>query len=102
MVRLILKTVRKTDICKVETEKCINPFGYSFGKDGWHFIVEYLKEVDSKPAIHFKDSILYRYHKFYQPISMIELVKAAGMEVSFDPGFFSRLFPRPAWDAHGA
>lgn len=88
MSRLILKTVWKTDICKVEMEKCINPLGYSFGKDGWHFIVEYLKEVDSKPTIHFKDSILYRYHKFYQPISMSELVKTAGMEVSFDPGFF--------------
>lgn len=88
VARLLLKTTRRNAIREVEMGRCVNPLGFSFGKDGWHFIVEYLREVESNPSIHFKDSILYQYHKFYQPISMSELVRSAGMEVSFDPGFF--------------
>lgn len=86
--RLLLRTVWKHKIREVEMEKCMNPLGFSFGKNGWHCLVEYLRELESNPDMPIEDSILYRFHKRYQPLSIRELVVAAGMEVDFDPGFF--------------
>jgi hypothetical protein len=86
--RLLLKTILRRKVFEVEMEKCVNPLGFSFGRHGWHYIIEYLREVDSNPAIPLKESILYRYHKLYQIQSMKELVATAGMKVSFAPGFF--------------
>lgn len=85
--RLLLRTVRRNTIRKVEMDQCVNPFGLSFGQDGWHFLVEYLRELHFTHTLSLNESILYHYHKQYQPVSMKELVTSAGMHVEFDPGF---------------
>jgi hypothetical protein len=82
--RGLLATVKRGDLFEVPVEKCVNPFGFSFGKQGWHPLVAHLRE-DAAPA---GGGVLKRFHDGYQPRSMRCLPEAAGMEVEFDPGFF--------------
>jgi len=84
---MLLKTAQRDSLREVDLENCISPFGFSFGKGGWHHLVEYLKEIDRDPTTPLQKTFLYRYHNTYKPKSMLELVHSAGMNTQFDPGF---------------
>ena len=86
--RLLLRTAFRNTIHEVEMEKCTNPLAFSFGENGWHFIVEYLRELNENPRLPLRDSILYRYHKTYTPASFDELVVSSESNIAFRPGFF--------------
>lgn len=86
--RLLLKTVNRHKVFEVPMNKCINPLGFSFGENGWHFLVEYLKELKADPSVLLCESVLYRYHKMYQPASMKELIVFSDNNVEFNLDFF--------------
>lgn len=77
---------RHSQLCEVPIEICTNPMGYSFAQDGWNYLMEQLREFDSKENLQIEDSILYKFHQQYQPKDMSELPFSAGLKVAFKPG----------------
>ena len=66
-------------ICKTFT-------GFSFGDQGWHHLIELLKEKENHPDLIYKSSILYCFHQLYRPEGTFELVKDRNNEeVKFKP-----------------
>jgi len=77
---------RHSELCEVPLEICTNPMGFSFAQDGWHYLIEQLKQFDTNWDVKVKDSVLYRFHQNYQPEDMSDLAVSAGIEASFRPG----------------
>lgn len=46
-----------------------------FGEDGWHFLVETLRELNKNPNIPFKESILFQYHEQFCPTFIEEIFR---------------------------
>ena len=77
---------RHEQLCDVPVEICTNPMGFSFASNGWNYLIEQLKEFDKVPDLIVEDSILYKFHRFYQPKDMSDLPFSAGADISFKPG----------------
>lgn len=74
-------------VFEVPIDVCVNILGFSFAPDGWHFLIELLKEYDTNAALKPEESILFRYHQSYQPEGTFDMVKHLGLEVTFRPPF---------------
>lgn len=79
---------RRNELYEIPIAICTNPMGFSFGYQGWNYLVEQLKEFDKKKDIAVKDSILAAFHRLYQPKDMSELPILAGYSVTFKPCLF--------------
>jgi hypothetical protein len=53
------KTILPDEACSI--------FGASFGRDGWHHIIETLKEYDHDTEINYRDTTLYAFLKHFTP-----------------------------------
>lgn len=70
---------------KVDPSICISLTGFSFGRRGWHHLVTLSREMNNDLNLLFENSILYRFHKKYQPEGMYELVKHLDEDIQFKP-----------------
>jgi len=75
----------RTEFRRVFPDNCISLTGFSFGKQGWHHLVELLKQIENKVNLRFENSILYCYHKKYLPDGMYELVRNLDEDIRFRP-----------------
>ena len=60
--------------------------GFSLAPDGWNYLIEQLKEFDRESTFRVEDSVLFKFHKLYQPKDMSDLPLSAGTNVTFKPG----------------
>ena len=60
--------------------------GFSFASNGWNYLIAQLREFDRLPALIVEDSILYKFHRLYQPKDMSDLPSSAGVDITFKPG----------------
>lgn len=79
------------ELLEVPIEICTNPLGFSFGKQGWHYLIETLKQYDACAGLKLRDSVLFQYHQHYQPISMFDLVSHKSNLIKFRSAIF--VFP---------
>ena len=79
---------RSAVVTQVSIETCTNPLGFSFAPDGWHHLVELLREYDRDPGLRPDQSVLGSFYERYQPDGMADLPVHAGYRVDFDPSFF--------------
>ena len=84
---IYLRLRQKTELVEVPIETCSNHMGFSYGKDGWHYFIECLKEFDQNKKLKPEDSILFRFYQRYQPTSTFNLVSHKGDGVKFRPPF---------------
>ena len=61
--------------------------GFSYGVDGWNYLIEFLREFDHNPDIERTDTILHRFYELYQPDSSFNLVEYLNQEITFRPPF---------------
>jgi hypothetical protein len=65
---------------RVATTDCVGYTGFPYRSDGWHYLVELLREIDADPELPWQRSILARFHDRFRPNSAYHLVEP------FDPG----------------
>lgn len=82
---IYLRLKQKTQLVEVPIEICSNHMGFSYGKDGWHYLIECLKEFDQDENLKPEDSILFRFYQYYQPTSTFDMVGHKGNDVKFSP-----------------
>ncbi|MCP3028413.1 hypothetical protein [Halobacillus sp. A5] len=59
-------------IVEVPIDKCRDWQGFSYKKEGWHYLCETMKQLDSTKRLAYKDSLLYQFYMHYQPASLME------------------------------
>ncbi|WP_101845742.1 hypothetical protein [Halobacillus sp. Marseille-P3879] len=59
-------------IVQVPIQKCCDWQGFTYTKEGWHYLCETMKQVEDNPNLKYKDSILARFYTNYQPTSLME------------------------------
>jgi hypothetical protein len=59
--------------------------GFPFGRRGWHYLVELLREHAARPGLRLEDSILFRFHQRFQPAGMAEALLPAETTTRFRP-----------------
>ena len=77
---------RHKQLCDVPIDICTNPMGFSLAPSGWNYLIEQLREFDSEPNSRVEDSVLFKFHRLYQPNNMSDLPLSAGANVTFKPG----------------
>jgi hypothetical protein len=70
--RLLTVVMRQKKVCPNDARTI---FGASFGGDGWHHIIKTLEEYDINPSIHYKNTSMYVFLKFFKPKSICELIQ---------------------------
>lgn len=55
-------------------DDCTNIHACSFGKNGWHHLVETFKQIDNNPTIPSNETILYKYHNKFHPKSTFDIL----------------------------
>jgi hypothetical protein len=90
---------------EVSFDECVNFFACSFGPNGWHPVVETLRQVERDPNIPLENTVLYRYHRNFCPEGIADLLPDG--KVQFRPSFglypwgsFKRKGPFKAKDRH--
>jgi hypothetical protein len=79
---------RSSVLLEVPVAACIGPLGFSFGHEGWHHLLDLLREYDQDPSLCPEESALSRFYERYQPSSMAELLEHTGYVPQFRPAFF--------------
>jgi len=59
---------------ELSLDDCCNFFGCSFGKKGWHHLVETILQIDNNPSISLSDTILFKYHSRFKPYGIADCV----------------------------
>ena len=77
---------RHKQLCDVPVEICTNPMGFSLAPGGWNYLIEQLKEFDRESTFRVEDSVLFKFHRLYQPNDMSDLPLSTGANVTFKPG----------------
>lgn len=64
----------------IEVDEARTIFGSSFGSDGWHHLICTLEEYDQDHNIDYRTTSLYSYLKYFQPISICDLLETPYVE----------------------
>lgn len=62
---------------EVPVEKVTNIFGCNFGPNGWHPIVETIREYETNRDISFEETTLFKYHNNFEPSNTNSLLNAS-------------------------
>jgi len=69
---------------EVSIEECCNPYAMRFGGEGWHFLVETLRELENNQNIPLQETILYQYHKQYCPTVIGEIFQSSELSKQYE------------------
>lgn len=81
LANIFRKVTSRSFQFEIELDKISNIFACSFSKNGWHPIVETLKEYDQNNNIHFSDTTLWKYHKYFCPSGIGSFFKLEECEI---------------------
>src|SRR5687768_17592656 len=70
---------------RVPLELCVGYTGFSYRRDGWHYLIALLRQVDRTPNLAVEQSILARFHKVFTPDTAYHLVAPFAPDVEFRP-----------------
>jgi hypothetical protein len=76
---------RKSELLEMPLDNCVNPFGFSYGKNGWHPVIPLIKEIAAGKNIwdDLESSVFYRFYEKCQPTDMLHLVSRFDPHVTF-------------------
>ena len=74
------------ELVEVPLDICINSFGFSYSRNGWHPVSALLKEINiCDQRKNLEDSVFYKFYERYRPENMGHLVRSFNSNVAFSP-----------------
>ncbi|MFD1446447.1 hypothetical protein [Oceanobacillus profundus] len=64
----------QSSIVIIRIDKCCDEQGFTYKKNGWHYLCETMKQYTKNPRITYRRSILFYYYKKYQPVSFFDSI----------------------------
>lgn len=78
---------RKSELLEIPLDICVNPLGFSYGKNGWHPVIPLIREIAAAENISddLENSVFYKFYEKYKPTDMLHLVSRFDPHVAFAP-----------------
>ncbi|TMW72380.1 tetratricopeptide repeat protein [Alteribacter natronophilus] len=66
---------RNSSIMEVDINKCIDNYGFSYRPGGFHPFVAAVNQLEVKPNLDYKDSVLNRFYECFQPENLYDALE---------------------------
>jgi hypothetical protein len=70
---------------RVPLDRCVGYTAFPYGADGWHYLVEVLRQIDRNPDLPAERSLLAAFHDRFQPTSASHILAGQAQSVDFTP-----------------
>lgn len=66
----------------MEMDDCCSNFICSFGKNGWHHLIETYRQIEKEPDISVDKTVLYQYHSRFRPYGIYDFLPNGSVKFS--------------------